>query len=83
MQAAFRQALSCQCKAAATFFCIQLQITRMKELESNSSWFARFSFDDEARLGVEQLELIHHWNTGLIFRYFCVVVVVYVEERLP
>ena len=54
----------------AVFFCIHVQITRMKELESNSSWFARFSFDEEAKGGVRidfcaatWMKQRRHWKT--------------------
>ena len=78
---------SVQCKAV--FFCIHVQITRMKELESNSSWFARFSFDDEAKGGVridfceqvscyQQRRLLK--NSGLIFRYFCCCCLSFVDS---
>ena len=83
--AAFRQASN----ARLYFFCIHVQITRMKELESNSSWFARFSFDDEAKGGVridfceqvscyQQRRLLK--NSGLIFRYFCCCCLSFVDS---
>ena len=62
----------------------------MKELESNSSWFARFSFDEEAKGGVridfcEQVScyLLKRRllkNSGLIFRYFCCCCLSFVDS---